>query len=99
MNITFFYLALLEGALTFMLARVFLTRARPNRRVAAAALAGLALPLLATAAALVFFLFKAADREGWSDLALLAMLTLALYTLPVCIGASLLALILSQPKG
>jgi len=99
MNMTLFYLAMLEAALTFMLARVSLTMVPAERRVAAAVLVGVALPLLATAAALVFFAFQPAHKDGWSDLALMAMLTLALYALPVCIGASLLALTLPRRDG
>ena len=94
MNRTIIGLAVIEAAMTFCLAALARTRLGPERRVAAALGAGLALPLLMAAAAIIFFAFQPAEKAAWSGLAFAAMLGLALYALPVCLGTSLLALYL-----
>jgi hypothetical protein len=84
-------LALGAVALTALLSRATLSWLGLRRRLAAAFLAGLALPLSATSAAFVYVVVQPASQQPGAGMFFAMIALLSLYAVPLCLFASLFA--------
>ena len=85
MRDTILYLALGEIIVTALLARVLLKRLGKQRWIASAALSGVALPIVAVAAAWLFMTSQPASQQPGGGMMFAMVLLLALYAAPVCL--------------